>query len=153
MANFYLGINAKMYYGAAALTGNESSDVTGASWTEASNVRNVNLDLTAGETDVTTRANTGWRANAATLKEMTATFEMVYKDSDAFLAAIKTAFLAGSEISMLILTGANNVAGHQGPAANFTVTNFSRTEDLEGVIIHNVTLKASSYQQWYVVAS
>ena len=38
------------------------------SWVELANVRDVTLSLEAGEADVTTRANSGWRAVVATLK-------------------------------------------------------------------------------------
>ena len=153
MANYYLGKDAKMYYGDALLDGSESADVAEVDWTEATNVKNVSIDLSKAEADVTTRANTGWRALVGTLKEMSVEFEMVYKDSDAFLTAIKNAYIDDTEISMLVLTGDEDTAGHQGPAANFNVVDFSRGEDLEDAIVHNVTLKASSYQQWYTVSS
>ncbi len=50
--NFQLGINAKLYYG-------DCDDAIGV-MTEASNVRDVSVDLGANTTDITTRANAGW---------------------------------------------------------------------------------------------
>ena len=64
---FALGMNAKLYYGAAGAS----------AATEMGNVKDVTLTLEAGEADVTTRANAGWRATAPTLRECTAEFEMV----------------------------------------------------------------------------
>ena len=66
---FLLGMNAKTYQGPAG------ADL--ASLTEMDNVRDVTLNLEAGEADVTTRGNQGWRATAPTLRECTAEFEML----------------------------------------------------------------------------
>ena len=68
METYILGMNAKMYHGTAGTT----------AATEAKNVRDATLNLETGESDVTTRANNGWRATAATLKECTVDFEMVW---------------------------------------------------------------------------
>ena len=68
---FLLGMNAKIYQGPA---GSELSSLT-----EMGNVKDVTLTLEAGEADVTTRANQGWRATAPTLRECTAEFEMLWK--------------------------------------------------------------------------
>ena len=151
MADFVLGMDGKAYYSASLLTADNSADDL--SWTEATNVRSVNLNLSRATADATTRANSGWRANVGTLREMEASFEMVYKDDDAFLTAVKNAYINGTEIAMMFLTGEEDTAGEQGPASNFTVTDFPRTEDLEGVIMHSVTLTASSHQEWYTVSS
>jgi hypothetical protein len=45
----------------------------------------VTLNLEAGEAEVTTRANSGWRATVATLKEASVEFEMVWDTGDAVL--------------------------------------------------------------------
>ena len=58
MADFILGMNAKIYQG--------PPDTALASLTEMGNVRDVTLSLEAGEADITTRANSGWRATAPT---------------------------------------------------------------------------------------
>ena len=73
MATFVLGMNAKLYHGTA---GNPAS-------TEMTNVRNVTLNLEAGEADVTPRANRGWRATAPTQPESSVDFEMVWDPADA----------------------------------------------------------------------
>ncbi|MBW1649018.1 MAG: hypothetical protein JRJ72_13120, partial [Deltaproteobacteria bacterium] len=50
---FVLGMNAKIYQGSA---GADLLTVT-----EMSNVKDVTLNLEAGEADITTRGNQGWR--------------------------------------------------------------------------------------------
>ncbi|OQB78870.1 MAG: hypothetical protein BWX88_05031 [Planctomycetes bacterium ADurb.Bin126] len=72
---FLLGMNAKIYRGAE---GAILADLT-----EMGNVKDVTVTMEAGEADVTTRANSGWRATAPTLRECTVEFEMLWKPSDA----------------------------------------------------------------------
>ncbi len=93
MANFVLGMNAKLFYGTAGGPAN----------TEMTNVRNVTLNLEAGEADVTTRANQGWRATAPTLRECSVEFEMIWDPSDAGFAAVKNAYLTNGLIALKVL--------------------------------------------------
>jgi len=71
---FLLGMNAKIYQDVAG---------TASPANEMGNVRDVSLTLEAGEADITTRANQGWRATAPTLRECTAEFEMLWQPGDA----------------------------------------------------------------------
>lgn len=87
-------------------------------------LRHVTLNLEAGEADVTTRANAGWRATVATLKEASVEFEMVWDTADAGFTAIKNAFFGNDPIGFQIL---DETAG-QGLQADFSITNFSRNE-------------------------
>ena len=134
MAEFILGKDAKLYYGVAGAMAT----------TELTNVRNVTLNLEAGEADVTTRANSGWRATAATLRECTVDFEMVWKPADAGFSAVKTAYLTGGLIALKIL----DQAGGEGPDADFSITSFSRSEELEEAIKVSVTAKLAVFRQW-----
>ena len=146
---FLLGMNAKIYQGAA---GAALADLT-----EMSNVKDVTLSLEAGEADVTTRANQGWRATAPTLRECTAEFEMLWQPGDAGFEALKTAFLASGTVRLAVLTGAKSpdgvesVAGSEGVLGDFAITSFSRSEPLEEAVTVSVTLKPSSFTDWYVV--
>lgn len=143
--NFFLGMDAKLYYSDSVLT---ETGGTGASWTEASNVKDVNLNLSTGEADVTTRGNNGWEATAATLKSGEVTWEMVAKPNDPFLTAVKDAWLSGGEIALWALTGPKDEAGHEGPMSNFSISNFSRAEGLTEAITYSVTAKPSSFSGW-----
>ncbi len=134
MASFILGMAAKIYFGEAGTTPT----------TEMGNVRDVTLTLEAGEADVTTRANQGWRATAPTLRECTCEFEMVWDPDDAGFAAIKTAFLSAGLIALKILDKASG----QGPDGDFAITSFSRKEALEEAITVSVTAKLSVFRSW-----
>jgi len=141
---FLLGMNAKIYQGAAggAL----------ATLTEMANVKDVTLNLEAGEADVTTRANQGWRATAPTLRECTAEFEMLWKPGDAGFDAVKTAFLSSGTIRLAVLTGEKAASGTEGPLGDFSITNFSRNEPLEEGVTVSVTAKLAVFDSWVEVA-
>jgi len=134
MPNFVLGMNAKMYYGTAGGPANN----------EMTNVRNVTLNLEAGEADVTTRANSGWRATAPTLRECSVEFEMVWDPADAAFTAIKSAYLNNNLIALKVL----DKAGGQGPDGDFAITSFSRSEELEEAITVSVTAKLAVFRSW-----
>ncbi|MEL6397438.1 MAG: phage tail tube protein [Planctomycetota bacterium] len=112
------------------------------SWVELANVRDVTLSLEAGEADVTTRANSGWRAVVATLKEASVEFEMVWDTADAGFGAVKDAYLNNAPIGMQILDGSSSGAG-EGLQADFMITSFSRSESLEEAITVSVTAKVT----------
>lgn len=140
---FLLGMNAKIYQGAAggAL----------ATLTEMGNVKDVTLNLEAGEADVTTRSNQGWRATAPTLRECTAEFEMLWKPGDAGFDAVKQAFLTAGTLRLAVLTGARDAAGSEGPMGDFSITNFSRSEPLEEGVTVSVTAKLAVFDEWVEV--
>ena len=122
-----LGMKAVLRYGAA---GSTAQSVLG-------NVRNVTLSLETGEADVTTRANQGWRATAATLKDGSVEFEMVWDTDDPGFYAIRNAWFSSEPIALAIL----DVPNGQGLDADFVVTSFSRSEPLEEAITASVTAK------------
>lgn len=146
-----LGMNCKFYFSDTLLDGdlNTPSTVT---WNEISNVRDLTLNLETGEADVTTRANNGWRATAATLKDGSIEFEMLWESGDAGFDALKNAWANGTEIALAAMDGAVDTSGNEGLAGNFSVTNFSRNEPLEEGVTVSVTVKPSSHTEWYEVA-
>ena len=143
MAEFILGMNAKIYQGTV---GSELSVLT-----EMSNVKDVSLNMEAGDADITTRANGGWRGTAPTLRECTAEFEMLWKPSDASFTAIKNAFMTNSTIELAILDQARDIDTAQGPKGSFSITNFSRNESLEEAIVVSVTAKLAVFDEWVEV--
>ena len=145
MATFILGKDAKIYQGAA---GAEL-----ASLTEMSNVKDVTLTLDAGEADITTRGNSGWRATAPTLRECSCEFEMVWRPGDPGFDAIKAAYLAGDTIELAVLDQARETAGAQGPKGSFSITSFSRNEALEEAITVSVTAKLAVFDEWVEVGA
>jgi len=136
---FVIGMDGKAYQGPA--------DTAIGSLTEIANIKDVTVSLEAGEADVTTRGNSGWRATAPTLRECTAEFEMLWKPADASFVAIKNAFLNGTTLAMAFLSGEQSSAG-EGPLGNFAITNFTRSEPLEEGMTVSVTAKLSKFTQW-----
>ncbi|MDW8244903.1 MAG: phage tail tube protein [Thermogemmata sp.] len=128
-----LGLDAKLYRN----TGTFASPV----WNEIANVKDVTLNLEAGEADVTTRGNNGWRATVATLKDASIEFEMVWNAGDADFVAIRDAFLNRTAIELAVLDGPTTSPGSQGLQATCMVINFSRNESLEEAIIVSVTVE------------
>jgi len=130
---FKLGMAAVIKYRIGGQNGSGS-------WAALTNVRDVTLTLEAGEADATTRANNGWRATVATLREASVEFEMVWDTADAGFAAIKDAYLNNGVIGLQILDGD---AGGQGLQADFMITGFTRNEPLEEAITVSVTAKVA----------
>ena len=149
MADFLLGMNAKIYQGAAVA---DPATLLPSTLTEMGNVKDVTLSLEAGEADITTRANSGWRATAPTLRECSCEFEMVWKPGDTGFEAIKAAFLSAGTVALAVLTGAHNESGAEGPVGNWSITNFSRSEALEEAVTVSVTAKLAAFGQWYEAA-
>lgn len=151
-ANFVLGKDCKLYRCATAL--NDSANTPAlATWIECGNARDLTINLETGEADITTRGNGGWKATVATLKDGSIDFEMIWRPGDTFFDAVQTAWAGSSEIALAALDGADDVDGSQGLASNFTVTNFSRSEPLEEAVKVSVTVKPSSFTEWYVVST
>ena len=141
---FLLGMNAKIYQGPA---GSELSSLT-----EMGNVKDVTLTLEAGEADVTTRANQGWRATAPTLRECTAEFEMLWKPGDTGFEAIKNAFLTAGTIRLAVLTGDRSASVTARPLGACSFTTFSRSAPLEEGVTVSVTAKLAVFDEWVEVA-
>ena len=126
--------------GMDAMLNFKSGGVGGAgSWVELANVKDVTLSLETGEADITTRANAGWRATIGTLKEASVEFEMVWDTADAGFTAIKDAFFNNTEIGLQVLDGPLG----SGLEADFSITNFSRSEQLEEALTVSITAKVT----------
>ena len=121
-----LGLNCVLYRGEAGQTAS----------TEMTNVKDVELNLTTGEADITTRAANGWRSYAATLKEASLTFQMNYESDDADLKAMQTAFMNNSAIAFLVGDDKGN-----GLDADFVITEFNIPQPLEEAVTVSVTAK------------
>jgi predicted secreted protein len=130
-----LGMEAKLYRN----TGNYASPT----WSEVANVRDLTMNTEKGSADVTTRGNSGWRAMAGTLKDLSVEFEMVYDTADEDFTAIQTAFMDNDQVEFAVMDGDIAEAGTQGIRATFEVMNFSQSEPLEEAIIVSVTLSAA----------
>ena len=147
-----LGQECKFYHSDTLLDGTTNVPGTVA-WSEITNIRDLTLNLETGEADVTTRANNGWRATKATLKDGSIEFEMLWETGDAGFTALKTAWANGDEIALAAMDGDIELSGSEGLVGNFAVTNFSRSEPLEEGVTVSVTVKPASQTDWYEVTA
>lgn len=142
-----LGMNAKLYYKVAGVA-------DPGAWVLLGNVKDVTLNLEAGEADVTTRANAGWKAMVGTLRDGSVDFEMVWDSADAGFTALKNAFFNQAAIGLAVMDGGISTSGSQGLQADFSITKFSRVEALEDAIKVQVTAKptySATAPAWVVV--
>ncbi|MGH7143117.1 MAG: phage tail tube protein [Planctomycetota bacterium] len=142
-----LGLDAKLY--------RNTGTYAAPTWVEIANVKDVTLNLEAGEADVTTRANAGWKATLATLKDASVEFDMVWDTGDAGFTALKDAFFNNGAIEVAAMDGDITATGSQGLRATMSVTKFSRKETLADAIMVSPTLKptyAAQPPEWMVVA-
>lgn len=128
MGKAYLGLDGKLYRGAA---GSTASD-------EVINVKDVTLNLESGEADVTTRATGGWRATAATLKDASLEFEMLVDSEDDDYNAFATAYFDKTAIALKVEVGSG------GLDADWSITNFSVNQPLEEAQTVSVTAKVTA---------
>lgn len=151
-----LGLDAKLYYlstgtrAAWPATGDPTNLV------EITDARDVTINLSASEADVTTRGSGGWRATLQAVKDATLDFELVADTGDTILAAIKDAFINGTGIAMAALDGASATAGTTGLWADMEVVSFTRNEPLEGPVTHSISMKptfSAVNPEWVLVAS
>ena len=134
---FRLGMKGKLFQGAGGTTGVPA--------TELKNVKDVTVTLDAAEADVTTRANSGFRAVVSGLKECSIEWEMQYMPSDPGFKAIRQAWYSGDPIHLAALTSENG----EGPVGDFSITGFSRSEPLEEAIKYSVTAKLTEWEEWH----
>lgn len=127
-----LGKDAKLYY---------ASGVVATSWTELTNVKDVSLDIEAGESDVTTRGAGGWTATKATLRSVSLEFEMMWDTAADGFSDIRDAHKNGTTIALAIYDAAITTATSQGLQADFNITGFSKNEPLNEAATVSVTAK------------
>ena len=126
-----LGLDAKLFRGTAGTQGT----------IEVTNVKDVSLSLESGEADVTTRATRGWKATAATLKEASLEFNILYDPADADFTAFQTAFLSNTPLALFVSDGQDTAHGLD---ADFSITSFNVEQPLEEAISVSVTAKPTA---------
>jgi hypothetical protein len=144
-----LGLSAKLYRlttGTRATWGAADANLlhagpAPANLEEIGNVRDLTITLDKGEADVTTRANLGWRANKATLKDGGIEWQMVYDETDTDVLALLKSWIGGTSIALAALSGASTVVGVTGLWADFEVFKFEKGEELENAQMVSVGVK------------
>ena len=126
-----LGLDAKLFRGTA---GSQAA-------TEVTNVKDLTLNLESGEADVTTRATQGWKATAATLKEASLEFTILYDPADADFTAFQTAYFSNTPLALVVSDGQDTAHGLD---ADFSITAFSVEQPLEEAMSVSVTAKPTA---------
>lgn len=106
-------------------------------------VRNVNLETTASEADVSSRASL-WKLIAMALQDASVELEVPWTPSDSGFQLLRNAFFGRSSIALAILDGDVAASGSEGLWADFVVTKFPREEPLENAMMSKVTVKPAA---------
>lgn len=126
-----LGLDAKLFRGTA---GTQAA-------TEVKNVKDLTLNLESGEADVTTRATEGWKASAATLKEASLEFSILYDTEDADFTAFWTAYFSNTPLALFVSDGQTSAHGLD---ADFSITAFTVEQPLEEAVSVSITAKPTA---------
>ena len=153
--SFVIGFDAKLYYLTTGTRATWPGSGAPANLDEVPNVRDLTLNLSKTEADVTTRGGAGWRQIIAALKDASVEFEMVYDNADADFTAFQDSFINNTVIPCAVLDGGSATAGTQGLWADFMVTGFEQQQPLDGAVMVRVTIKptySSVAPEWITVA-
>jgi len=133
MASNVIGLDARLYYN----SGTYASPV----WTKVVNVRDVTLNLEAGEAEFTSRDSSGWRAHLPTLKSATVDFDLLWDTAAAGFSNLRDAFLNGTTVDVRVMDEDIAATGAQGMRAICSVTQWNRNEPLEEALTVSVSIK------------
>jgi hypothetical protein len=122
--DYRIGLEGVFFHGAGGTT----------AATEADNVRNVNLNLSKRTAEALRRGKK-WVAKKPIATEASLEFEIFDIEGDAFLAAIRDAFMGDNRIALY----PTDAASGEGLDADYYITNFSRSESNEEFITYSVT--------------
>jgi hypothetical protein len=132
-AKAYTGTNARTTFGTLGSDGfsHEGAGSSLAGLSELTNVRDLSLNVSTGEADVTTRGSGGWKLTAATLKDAEINFDMVYDLADTGFVRVQSAFFNNTTLPMAILSGSKTATNTAGLYMDAMVTKFEKSENLE----------------------
>jgi predicted secreted protein len=139
----------KLYYCAAGIGGTPT-------WTELPIVKDVKLNTSKGEADVTTRASGGWKQVVGTLKDAAIEFEMVWDTASDAFQAVKDAYFGGTLLGLAVMDGPIDEEGSEGLWADCAILKFDRNEPLENAVTVGVTAKptySTDVPQWKVIGA
>jgi len=130
--DYRIGLDGKFHYGAS---GSQAS-------TEADNVRNVNLNMSKRMAEAVRRGKS-WVAKKPVITEGTVEFEIYDIEGDAFLTAVKSAFMNDTRIALY----PTDAASGEGLDADFYISSFSRNEANEEFIAYSVTAEPTDEER------
>ena len=144
-----LGLDAKVYRN----TGSYGAPI----WSEMPNVRDLTLNLTKGEADVSRRGSGGWDAMRGARKSASIDFDLLHRDGiddTADRDVLRDSFLSGDPIDLAIMDGDIDTAGTEGLRAVMEVFSFTRNETQTEAITYTVNVKPTDSDnppEWLVV--
>jgi hypothetical protein len=146
MANFSLGLNGRLYIGAAL---SAIATIATCPLTHADQVKDVKIEAKNATDSYSTRAQNGVTLYAPTTTEYGISF-MIKKDitDTVGFTVLQAAFTGRTEVAVFALDGDTATTGSQGPCGNWIVEDFGADEGNDKVIFYNVTLKPSSFVAW-----
>ena len=136
MPKYKLGMNAKAYWGPETGTGVPASEMR--------NVKDLTINSQADVADITTRDNEGYYAEVQTLKRLSVDWNMLWLEDEPAFSAILDAHLNATPLRFAFLTGENG----SGPVGLFSITNFTRNEQLAEGITVDVTASLIKLDQY-----
>lgn len=106
--------------------------------TEAKIVGNVTVSMSNEISEFNTRESR-FKQKHATLGDVQITCQLKCDPSNTAYQTIRDAWIAGSTIEVAALSEDRGTTGAQGPKGRFSVANFTREEEINGILQHSVT--------------
>lgn len=118
--------------------------IEGGSWEELTNVRDLDMPSTKGETDISTRADGSYVTRMALDKDVSVTWDMLFDDEDEGFLAIRDAYNDDEIIGL-------QVYHYDGSAyfqADFEIYDFSLTQNKDEAQVYSVVAKIRANPSW-----
>jgi hypothetical protein len=125
-------------------------------WAEIELVKDLTLNMSKGDVDVTTRASGGFVERLDGLIDATIDFNILWDTADDDFTALRTAFTGKTAIEILCLDGGSATVGAQGLRASMMVASFTRNETLGEALMVDVSLmprQSENPPAWHTVPS
>ena len=142
-----LGDEMYLYYSTEGIGGSPA-------WTLLAIVKDVKLNTSKGEADVTTRASGGWKQVIGALKEASVDFEIPWDTENEGLGVVRDAFFDDTLLGLAVMDGPIAQAGSEGLWADCVILKFDRNEPLEQASTVSVTAKPTYSEnppRWKVI--
>ena len=137
-----MAFDASLKFGHECKIYNNTGTHASPTWQELNIVKDVTLNMSQNESEITSRGGKGYVQTAGTLIDASIEFGITWDPSDAAdFSELQNAFLNRKPVEILILDGDRTVAGNEGLQAFFVVTNFTRNEAIAEVVSAEITLK------------
>lgn len=109
-------------------------------------VKDVDLNQAMGTSDATTREDDGWENKAPGLRSWGFSTEVKWDPEDTVLQKIRQAYYSDppTKLRVKILDEAEG----NGPVGQMLVTDFSRSEPLEGIVTVSISMEGCGKPTW-----